>query len=71
MNLHRVTYSVDTDEGVIQKRKFAGSGSDASKAATALKAELGAKLVGKPVRDEVDVPTNKAGLIAFLNSGEA
>lgn len=70
MNLHRVTYDVESDEGVIQKRKFAASGAEASKLATALKKEEPA-MVGKPVRDEVDVPTNKAGLIAFLNSGEA
>ncbi len=70
MNLHRVTYSVDTEEGVVQMRKFAASGAEASKLATALKKEEPA-LVGKPERDEVDVPTNKAGLIAFLNSGEA
>lgn len=70
MNLHRVTYDVETDEGIIQKRKFAASGSDASKLATALKKDE-SNIVGKPVRDEVDVPTNKAGLIAFLNSGEA
>lgn len=71
MNLHRVTYSQDTEDGVVQKRKFAASGTEASKVATALKKELGIALVGKPVRDEVDVPTNKAGLIAFLNGGEA
>jgi len=71
MNLHRVTYTVETESGEQQRRKFAASGAEASKVATALKKELGVSLVGKPERDEVDVPTNKAGLIAFLNSGEA
>lgn len=71
MNLHRVTYTVKDDEGVkTQRRKFAASGAEASKIATALKKD-DPRLVGKPERDEVDVPTNKAGLIAFLNSGEA
>lgn len=70
MNLHRVTYNVDDGNGLItQRREFAASGTEASKIATRLK-KLD-DVVGKPERDEVDVPTNKAGLIAFLNSGEA
>lgn len=70
MKLHRVTYIVDAGDGESQVRKFAASGDAASKMVTALKKDLGVKLVGKPERDEIDVPTTKTELINFLNGDQ-
>lgn len=72
MKLHRVTYRSQSELGgsAVQVRKFAASGDAASKMVTALKKDLGAKLVGKPERDEIDVPTTKTELINFLNGDQ-
>ncbi len=66
MKLHMVTYVIDDDTPAeVTLRKFAGSESDASKMATALKKEH--KLIGKPEREAIEIPTDKAGLLEWLN----
>lgn len=73
MKLHRVMYETDedSDPGIVKRRLFAASADAASKLATSLKQKHGKDLVGKPERDVVEVPTDKQGLIDFLNSGAA
>lgn len=61
MRLHRITYARDD----VDYQEFAGSDSDASKRSTELKKEGG--LQGKPERAPVEIPTDKAGLIEWLN----
>lgn len=60
MKIHRIKYSKD---GVV-RMKYAASDAEASKIGTALKNE---GIEGKPYREPIDVPTDKTGLIAFLN----
>lgn len=63
MRLYAIKY--ENKDGEV-KRRFAGSDSDASKLATKLKADGEAK--AKPVREQIDVPTDKIGLINWLNA---
>lgn len=62
MNLHCVFY---TPEGEADRQEFFASEGAASKRCTELK-KIGG-LLGKPEREAVDVPTNKTGLIEWLN----
>lgn len=62
MKLHEIKYE-HKETGVVH-REFAASESEASKRCTALK--MAAK--GKPVRGPVEIPTDKAGLIDWLNT---
>lgn len=66
MRLYEVKYE-NKDGNVV--RQFAGSDSDASKLSTKLKAD--GKAVAKPVREQIEVPTDKVGLIAWLNTNAA
>ena len=62
MRLYEIKY--ENSEGEV-RREFAGSDSDASKRSTELKKTNVA--VNKPTREAVDVPTDKQGLIGWLN----
>lgn len=62
MNLHQVVYENADGE---KRRSFAGSADAASKLATDLK-KTGVA-VAKPERSAIEVPTDKAGLIDWLN----
>ena len=62
MRLYEIKY--ENKDGDV-RRQFAGSDSDASKMSTKLKADGVA--VAKPVRGQIDVPTDKAGLLDWLN----
>lgn len=64
MRLHRITYSA---EGV-PRQEFAGSDTDASKRCTEIKKTMSSVLDDKPERAPVDIPTDKAGLLAWLNT---
>lgn len=66
MRLYEVKYE-NKDGDVV--RQFAGSDSDASKLSTKLKSEGTA--VAKPVRKQIEVPTDKVGLIDWLNANAA
>lgn len=62
MRLYEVKYE-DKDGQV--RRKFASSDGDASKLSTKLKVDGDAK--AKPVREQIEVPTDKVGLLGWLN----
>lgn len=62
MKLHQIKYE-HKETGEV-RREFAASDTEASKRCTALK--MAAK--GKPVREPVEIPTDKAGLLAWLNA---
>jgi hypothetical protein len=61
MNLYLTTY-ID-DESATTKKNFTGTQSDASKMRVSLKKE-GMRDI---VTNDADVPTDKAGLMAYLN----
>jgi hypothetical protein len=62
MKLHRITYAKDEEE----RQEFAASDGAASARITALKKEGG--IQGKPEREPVEIPTDKTGLIEWLNT---
>ncbi len=61
MKIHRITYCLDGQE----RQQFAASDSEASKRTSILKATKG--IEGKPERAPIDIPTDKTGLIEWLN----
>lgn len=63
MRLYEVKY--ENKDGDV-RRQFAGSDGDASKLSTKLKADGTA--VAKPVREQIEVPTTKVELLAWLNA---
>lgn len=66
MKLYQITYVIEDDTAAeVTLRKFASSDSEASKIATELKKTK--KLVGKPEREAIDIATDKAGLLSWLN----
>lgn len=62
MRLYEIKY--ENSEGEV-RREFASSDGEASKRSTALKASNVA--MKKPSREAVEIPTDKAGLIGWLN----
>lgn len=63
MRLHKITYTADG----VKRQEFAGSDSDASKRSTALKAIEGVDKKSVS-RQGVEIPTNKEGLLDWLNN---
>lgn len=61
MKLHRIKYCRDE----IERQEFAASDGAASARVTVLKKEGG--LTGKPEREPVEIPTDRNGLIEWLN----
>lgn len=61
MRIHRINYV----QSGVKHQEFASSDAEASKRCTALKMATG--VTEKPTRKPVDVPTDKAGLIEWLN----
>ena len=57
--------NVDTDT-LFTVRKFAGTQNDAAKARRAIMETYGLKM-SAVILDEVEIPTDKAGLLAFIN----
>lgn len=67
MRLYKVTCDVQEGFGVdVTYQTFAGTQADAAKARRALMAEHGVRFQDT-TSDEVDVPTDKAGLLAFID----
>ena len=66
MRLHKVKYFPKDSEGAEQLQEFFASGDEASKRCTAIKAEHGKE--SEPKREQIEVPTDKAGLIEWLNA---
>ena len=67
MRIYKTTYKTSTilpDGRRACKIKWHSSGDAASKARTAIKAE---DKTAEPTTEEVDVPTDKTGLLEFLN----
>lgn len=62
MKIYQIKYG--QKEGV-ERQEFAASDGAASKRCTELKKD--ADTVGKPERSAIDIPTNKADLIDWLN----
>lgn len=62
MRLYEVKYE-NKDGQVV--RRFASSDGEASKLSTKLKADGEAK--AKPVREQIEIPTDKVGLLDWLN----
>jgi hypothetical protein len=71
MKLHRINYTI-TDkehEGVlIHMQAFEASDGAASKRMTEIKTTLKAELDDKPTREAVEIPTDKTGLLEWLNA---
>lgn len=68
MKIYRISYSIAEDDGtVVSYQNFEASDGAASKRGTAIKTEFKDQLDDKPVREAIDVPTNKADLIEWLN----
>lgn len=70
MKLHIIKYSViDPDKSglVINMQAFEASDGMASKRVTEIKKELKDTLDDKPTREPIDIPTDKAGLLEWLN----
>jgi hypothetical protein len=65
MNLHKTTFTDHSAPGTPTFAKWHGSAADASKARTELKR---ADRNCNPNSEAVDVPTDKAGLLEFLNA---
>lgn len=63
MKIHRIKYQ---DPNGIVRQQFASSDAEASKIGTQLKNDK--RTIGKPYREPIDVPTDRAGLIAWLNA---
>ena len=63
MLLYKTTATTAFPDAIC-KVSFQGSQTEASKARTALKAEG----CGKPTSQTIEVPTNKAGLLEWLNA---
>lgn len=62
-------YRVDPPEGSGVKPRFVGTNADATKARMAVFEELRPHIRKDSIAiTEVDVPTDKSGLLAFLNS---
>lgn len=62
MKLHKISYIKDGEP----RQQFASSDSDASKMCTELKKDN--RVTEKPTRAAVDIPTDKTGLLAYLNA---
>lgn len=63
MKLHRIKYA--TKDGKL-RYAYASSETEASKKSTAIKAEHGKE--AKPVREPIEVPTGKDGILGWLNA---
>ncbi len=69
MKIYRITYKTADDSGNITSRQeFAASDGAASKRITEIKLKYKETLEDKPARGPVEVPTNKADLIEWLNT---
>jgi len=67
MKLYKTLYTDDLDENpAIRKVHWDGTQTDASKLRKSLKTEGMREIVTVPT----DVPTDKAGLLTFLNAGQ-
>ncbi len=69
MKLYKTYWEEDTSEdgtASVHHKRWDGTLADASATRAAAKRDVGAKAT----TDTVDVPTDKAGLLAFLNSKE-
>lgn len=61
MNLHQIKYTKDGEA----RQEFSASEGAASKRSTELKKDKGVKVEG---REPVEIPTDKTGLLAWLNT---
>ncbi len=67
MRLYLIHGLIQTDNSVEKSHKWAGTQADAAKVKAEF-VEKGAKRADVKVED-IDVPTDKQGLLAFLNDG--
>lgn len=69
MKIYRIKYTTANADGKISKhQEFAASDGAASKRCTEIKKAKSDTLDSKPERAAIDVPTNKAELIDWLNT---
>lgn len=71
MKIYRIKYTLASGAGdtivLTKKQEFAASDGAASKRCTELKKDFKDTLDDKPEREAIDIPTDKTGLIEWLN----
>lgn len=72
MKLHRIKYTLTSGAGdtilLTKKQEFAAADGAASKRCTEIKKDFKDTLDDKPEREAIDIPTDKTGLIEWLNN---
>lgn len=65
MKAHRVIYALTIDLGVVERAEYFSSEGAASKRCTELRKDTAVD--GKPERESLEIPTNRDGLLEWLN----